>query len=168
MMTTPTDLPQEATPQPQGGSLLGDRIIAALVVALGAFLLVQAFRFPAPGQPEDPGTAALPQLIGAALVLLGVMLLFNTEKNSFLPEAGSRLRTFLIVVASVAYTFALTPFGFMLSTVVFMVVGLLIMGIRSIVRLVLVPLILAVAVYYLFTDALGVYLPSGIIEGVLP
>ncbi|WP_291480357.1 tripartite tricarboxylate transporter TctB family protein [Corynebacterium sp.] len=177
-MSTPTGTPSgvpagTAPPAPvdppvKDGSLLGDRIIAGLIVALGAFLLVQAFGFPEPGQPEDPGTAALPRLIGAALVVLGIMLVFNSEKNTFLPDAGSRVRTILIVVAGVAYTFALTPLGFTLSTLIFMVIGLLIMGVRSIVRLVLVPVVVSVAVYYLFTDALGVYLPTGVIEGIMP
>ncbi len=165
---TPTNTPVDSATPTRDGSLLGDRIIAVIVIALGAVVLFLAFGFPAPGQPEDPGTAALPRLIGGALVVLGVMLFFNCEKNIFLPEPGSRLRTGLIVVASVAYTFALTPLGFMLSSLIFMVFGLLIMGIRSILRLVLVPVIISVAVYYLFTDALGVYLPSGIIEGILP
>jgi putative tricarboxylic transport membrane protein len=168
MMSTPTDLPQETTPQPQGGSLLGDRIIAVTVTALGAVLLFLAFGFPEPGQPEDPGTAALPRLIGGALVILGLMLLFNAERNSFLPEEGTRLRTLLIIVLGGAYTFALTPLGFMLSTLVFLVLGLLIMGIRSILTLILVPVLVTVVVYYLFTAALGVYLPSGIIEGIMP
>ncbi|MGJ0185007.1 tripartite tricarboxylate transporter TctB family protein [Corynebacterium glyciniphilum] len=171
-MSTPTDTPtsapvDSATPT-QDGSLLGDRIIAVTVIVLGAVVLFLAFGFPAPGQPEDPGTAALPRLIGGALVILGIMLLFNCEKNIFLPEPGSRMRTGLIIVAGIAYAFALTPLGFMLSSLIFMVIALLIMGIRSILRLVLVPIIVSVAVYYLFTDALGVYLPSGIIEGILP
>lgn len=165
---TPTGTPTGTEAPAQDGSLLGDRIIAVIIVILGAVLLFLAFGFPDPGQPEDPGTAALPRLIGGALVILGIMLLFNSEKNIFLPEQGSRIRTGLIVVAGIAYAFALTPLGFMLSSLIFMVAALLIMGIRSILRLVLVPIIVSVAVYYLFTDALGVYLPSGIIEGILP
>lgn len=165
---TPTDSPTGTGAPTQDGSLLGDRIIAAIVIVLGAVILFLAFGFPAPGQPEDPGTAALPRLIGGALVVLGIMLLFNSEKNIFLPEPGTRTRTGLIIVAGIAYVFALTPLGFMLSSLIFMVLALLIMGIRSILRLVLVPIIVSVAVYYLFTDALGVYLPSGIIEGILP
>lgn len=163
-MSTTTD----TSPQPQGGSLLGDRIIAVTVTALGAVLLFLAFGFPEPGQPEDPGTAALPRLIGGALVILGIMLLFNSERNTFLPEEGTRLRTVLIVVVGVVYALLMTPLGFMLSTLAFMVLGLLIMGVRSIVRLILVPVLVSVVVYYLFTAALGVYLPSGVIEGILP
>lgn len=149
-------------------SFLSDRIIAVATLALAVTLLIFAFGFPEPGQPEDPGTAALPQLIGFALLVLGVMLLFNAERNVIAPELGSRLRTVLMVGAGIGYALALDPLGFVLSTVVFMVVGMLIMGIRSVVRLVAVPLIVAVSVYYLFTAALGVYLPSGLIEGVLP
>ena len=163
-MSTTTD----TTTPSREGSLLGDRVIAVVIVVLGAVLLTLAFGFPEPGQPEDPGTAALPRLIGGALVILGLMLLFNAERNSFLPEEGTRMRTLLIIVLGGAYTFTLTPLGFMLSTLVFLVLGLLIMGIRSILRLVLVPVLVTVVVYYLFTAALGVYLPSGIIEGSMP
>lgn len=45
-------------------STLGDRWIATITLALGVAMLVLALRFPEPGQPEDPGTAALPQIIG--------------------------------------------------------------------------------------------------------
>lgn len=150
------------------GTKLGDRIIAAVSVVLALILLYLAFGFPDPGQPEDPGTAALPQLIGFGLLALGIMLFFNAEKNIFLPENGARTRTALIVVAGIAYALALTPLGFLLSTLIFMVAGLLIMGVRSALRLVLVPLAVSIGVYYLFTGALGVYLPSGIIEGIMP
>lgn len=150
------------------GSLLGDRVVAVFTTGLGIVMLILAFGFPEPGQPEDPGTAALPQLIGFALTALGIMLLFNSEVNTFLPEVGARARTGLIIIASMSYTLVLTPMGFMLSTLLFMVAGLLIMGIRSPIRLILVPIGVSVVVYYLFTAALGVYLPSGIIEGFMP
>lgn len=150
------------------GSKIGDRVIAAVAVVLALILLYLAFGFPEPGQPEDPGTAALPQLIGFGLLILGIMLFFNAEKNIFLPEKDARVRTALIVVAGISYALALTPLGFLLSTLIFMVAGLLIMGIRSALRLILVPLAVSIGVYYLFTGALGVYLPSGIIEGIMP
>lgn len=149
-------------------STLGDRIIAVATLALGVAMLILAFQFPEPGQPEDPGTAALPQLIGAALLLLGVLLFFNTEPTLLTPAPGSRLRTGLMVVAAVGYTLALAPLGFITSTLVFMVLGLLIMGVRRVSRLIGVPILVTLAIYYLFTTLLGVYLPSGAIEGVLP
>lgn len=149
-------------------STLGDRGIAIATFALGLTLLLLAFRFPEPGQPEDPGTAALPQIIGVGLLLLGVLLFFNTERTLLAPAPGSRLRTGLMVVASIGYTLLLTPLGFVIATLLFMVLGLLIMGVRSPIRLTLVPVLVTLAVYYLFTAALGVYLPSGAIEGVLP
>lgn len=160
--------PAEQNHRAPVGTVLGDRIIAVFTTGLGITLLTLAFSFPEPGQPEDPGTAALPQLIGFALTALGILLLFNSEPNVFAPDKGVRARTALIVIASVSYTLLLTPLGFMLSTLIFMVAGLLVMGIRSPLKLVLVPIAVAIIVYYLFTAALGVYLPSGAIEGILP
>lgn len=161
-------LNSELTQTNVGGTKLGDRVIAACILALAVFLLFMAFGFPDPGQPEDPGTAALPQIIGFALLALSLMLVFNSEEAVFSPEKGSRLRTLLIAIVSLVYTFALTPLGFMLSTVIFMVAGLLIMGVRSPLRLVFVPVGVTLGVYYLFTEALGVYLPTGIIEVIMP
>ncbi len=149
-------------------STLGDRVFAIVVMVTGLALFVYSLGFPQPGQPEDPGTAALPLLIACFLMLLGVMLFFNAEFSVFMPEPGTRLRTVLMVVAGVVYTFLLTSLGFLLATLGFMVAGLLIMGIRSPARLVLVPIAVSLAGYYLFTAALGVYLPSGAIEGMLP
>ena len=72
---TPTNTPVDSATPTRDGSLLGDRIIAAIVIVLGAVILFLAFGFPSPGQPEDPGTAALPRLIGGALVILGLSLI---------------------------------------------------------------------------------------------
>jgi putative tricarboxylic transport membrane protein len=166
--TQPESPGHEESEDTRVASILGDRVVAIAVMVVGIALFIYALGFPQPGQPEDPGTAALPLLISGFLVVLGVMLLFNAELGLFLPEPGTRLRTALMVVAGVVYTFLLTALGFVLATLGFMVAGLLIMGIRSPLRLVLVPIAVTLAVYYLFTAALGVYLPSGAIEGMLP
>lgn len=165
----PGDLPQnEESSQADIGSIIGDRVISVWTLLVGLGLLVISFTFPDPGQPEDPGTAALPQLIGAGLLILGIMLFFRPEDTIIAPARGARVRTTLMVVAGLAFTLAIEPFGFVLATLIFMVGGLLIMGVRSPLRIVLVPIGVTLAIYYLFTSGLGVYLPGGFIEGILP
>lgn len=68
MATTPaTHIPSEELLEHDHNE--DDRSLAPL--ALG---LILAFQFPEPGQLEHPGTTALPQLIGAASLLLGVLV----------------------------------------------------------------------------------------------
>lgn len=156
------------TTAPQTPTTRGDRVIAVVMILISVGLLTLALGFPEPGQPEDPGTTALPRLIGACLLVLSVLLLLRPESTVILPAAGARLRTVLMGAAGIVYLLLLEPVGFITSTVLFMVAGMLIMGVRSLLRLIVVPLILGFSVYYLFTAALGVYLPPGLIEGSLP
>lgn len=170
--TTPTSQDSGAEPaDPATGriaSRLSDRIIAIATLALAVTLLVLSWAFPDPGQPEDPGTAALPRLIGVSLLILGIVLFLHAERRIIAPEPGSRLRTAVMVAVGIGYALAIEPFGFVLATLAFMVLALLIMGLRSPLRVAGVPIVVTLGVHYLFTAALGVYLPAGLIEGVLP
>ncbi|MGH8878116.1 MAG: tripartite tricarboxylate transporter TctB family protein [Stackebrandtia sp.] len=67
----------------------------------------------------------------------------------------------LVVAALVVYVFALEPIGFIFATSLFFIAIAAIFGSRSWIRDSIVGILLSVGIYYLFTQALYLVLPSG-------
>lgn len=145
-----------------------DRLIAVLLFLTAVGLFVVSASFPDPGQDADPGTAALPRIIAVGLAVLAVLLFIRAEPTLIAPPPEARVRSGVMVLATIAYALLLNPLGFVIATVAFMIVALYLMGVRNPVPIVAMPVVLALLVYFLFTAALSVYLPQGILEGVIP
>ncbi|MDR7304412.1 tripartite tricarboxylate transporter TctB family protein [Haloactinomyces albus] len=145
----------------------GDMVIAGLLLVLAVTMYVITLGFPAPGQSADPGTAAFPRLIAILLAVLSVILLVRPARVSLLPPKHELARVAGVLVLAVAYAWLFKPLGFILATVLFMVGALLLAGVRRPLRLTLGAVGVAAAMYFLFSVLLEVYLPEGIIEGVL-
>lgn len=159
--TADTHLPQE-TP-----STTADRVIGIVVLILAVLLVVATLSFPS-ALGEDPGTAALPRLVAGALLILGVLLLVKPTPASVLPAKDSRGRLAIIVTATLVAGLVVEPLGFPVTMTAFLIVGMLVMGVRNPIGLVVFPLALSFGLYFLFTGPLSVYLPAGILTGVLP
>lgn len=157
---------EEETPAPDSKTM--DRVIAVFVLLLTVGLLVASFNFPPTAQLFDPGTAALPRLVVGALLVLGLVLLLKPEAAHFLEPGGSRPKLLASVVLTGIATFLVDPVGFPLTLALFMLAGLLVMGVRNPIGLIVVPIAVSLGLFYLFTVALSVYLPAGVLDGVLP
>lgn len=152
--------------QPEGG-LRADRSIAVVVLVTALALLALSLRFPAPLQSEDPGTAALPRLIGAALIVLGTVLFLRPEAVTVAPPVGTRRRMTAVVIATVLLVFLVVPLGFPITMALFLAFALWLMGVRNLMGLVLYPIVASALLYYLFAELLDVYLPAGLLEGLI-
>lgn len=131
-------------------------------------MFVATLDFPAPGQPNDPGTGAFPRIISIALVLLSVLLFLRPDPVSLVPTRDRALTVVGIIVATAVFGYLLDPLGFLASSLLFMIVALLLMGVRRPLPLVLVTLGITFGLYYLFAEALSVFLPSGYLEDLVP
>lgn len=145
----------------------GDIVSAGLLLALAVAMLALTFNFPPPGQPNDPGTAAFPRIVGGALTIFAVLQLLRAEKGEPLPRGWAALRVFGILVLLAIYATVLEMLGFILATVLFLFCAILLAGARRPLYLILVPPTLSVALFYLFFRLLEVSLPRGLVEGVL-
>lgn len=116
---------------------------------------------------SDPGAAGYPNLIGGTMVVLAVLLAFQRDKKEAAPTRREFVNVLAAVAATVGYIWAMQPLGYVLSTVLFLVVTMLIMGIRSVVALIAMPVALALVNFYLFYVAFGIPLPYAFIEGIL-
>lgn len=160
-----------------GRVLLGPRLVGGALIALGVVLLTQSFEI---GQtrgfgPVGPSIFAIAMSVG--LLALGAAFLV---RQTLRPESGyaehvaseeqvTDWRTTGLAAASlVAYAILLGPLGYILATGLFLPVGARILGSDRPLRDLVIGLALAAVVWFGFTQFLGVRLPAGLLDAVLP
>lgn len=162
-------------PHPSRGKL-GARIAAAVIVLGAAVVLVDAIRIAAAGGfgPQQPGF--FPIIVGIGLMVFGIAFLVRTTaapdpallEQAAEEHARTHWRTLWAVIAVlVVYAVVLQPLGYILATSIFFVVVARLAGSHHLLRDVVVAVLFSAAVYFGFTELLGVRLPAGLMEQVL-
>jgi len=158
------------------GSFAGPRVAALVLIALGLVAMFDATRLRPVQGYAAVGPAVMPFVVGAGLIVIGLVLLVRTTIRSDLElarhvakeAAQSEWRTpGLTLGALLVYALFLDPLGYVLSTALFLPVEARILGSGSSRRDVLVAVVLALVVYLAFTRFLGVRLPAGPLAGIL-
>lgn len=155
-----------------------DMAVAAGGAAIGVLLIVSS-RDIRQGSVSDPiGSDGLAIVLGAWLVvggllLIGRRLLAWRRSGNQVPSDGagdefglpaSPLRSFVMWAAGFGWVFLLPRVGFMVSSLLLSVFGLLAMGVRSWVKLGVVPVVFTIAVWVLFNRVFGVQYPAGPVD----
>ena len=143
--------------------------IMLLIFAIALFVLTYHFSgYELEEIPQDVGAHFLPRLLLAALALQAVFLIFfsvrdhlKTQADATKPKALLQVRPFIMFGAFLVYVYLATLFGYVISTIAFMVLGFYLLGLRSLWPLILIPPAITLASYYLFGTLLNVFLPSG-------
>lgn len=154
----------------------GQLALAAGVVAAGAFVLWGSFHLPTGGGYAQVGPGMVPRIVGAGLLVLGVLLVREALAGGFLglDEAEERRlgmdwAAFAWIGAGlVGHGLLVERLGFVLaSTLLFMVVARA-FGSRRWALNALSGVLLSAAVFAVFNYALGLNLPAGVLKGLLP
>lgn len=157
--------------------LLEARLAALAVIGLGIVALVGASQVRPGAGYVAVGPAVMPAIVGLGLVALGSLLLVRATVRPDLDlarrvaaeAAASDWRTpALTLGALVAYAAALGPVGYILATTAFLPIAAAILGSRRPVRDLIVAVVLSVVVFIGFTEFLGVRLPAGLLDPILP
>ncbi|WGX95392.1 tripartite tricarboxylate transporter TctB family protein [Nocardioides sp. L-11A] len=151
--------------------------LAAFLVLAGGYVLIDAAGLEDgfADQPVQPYT--LPYVVGAALVLLGVLLALATARGDR-PEAedgedvdltqGTDVRTVgLLVLVLVANIALIDVLGWAITGALLFAGSAVVLGSRSWVRDLAVGAALSVGSWYGFYVGLGIPIPAGILDGVL-
>jgi putative tricarboxylic transport membrane protein len=157
---------ESALTQPLRDLLMG---ILLLIFAIAFFVLTYHFSgYELEEIPQDVGAAFLPRVLLAALALQALFLIFfsvrdhlKTEADAARPKALFQVRPLVMFGAFLVYVYLATLFGYVISTIAFMVLGFYLLGVRSPWSLILIPPAITMASYYLFGTLLDVFLPSG-------
>ncbi|WP_049822817.1 tripartite tricarboxylate transporter TctB family protein [Arthrobacter sp. H41] len=155
---------------------MGIRIAAVVIVLAAAVVLYDAIRISLNGGfgPQQPGF--FPLIVGVGLVCFGVAFLVRATlkpDQALLDQAAihhgdTHWRTLWAVIGSLLlYSVVLEPLGYILATSIFFMGTAWIAGSRKLVRDLIVAVVFSAAVYFGFTEILGVRLPSGLLEMVL-
>jgi putative tricarboxylic transport membrane protein len=156
---------------------IGLRIFALLVCALGGLALYESTRIRAAAGFSPFGPTVMVIAVGVLLLSLGLLFLGRLtvrHDQELLARVGDEERathwptTALLAALLVVYAFALGPVGYVVATALMVPSGAWILGSRRLIRDTTIGLVLAIVVYATFTGFLGVRLPAGLLEPVLP
>lgn len=158
-----TDVDHSST-SPLGPLVLGLGMLGLGLLMLDQTLAIRGEGFDAEGPRFLPLVVVLLWIV-LVLAYLGQQVRAVLRHSRTVPaerftHMGSAA---LLVVLLVAYAYALDPLGYLASTVVFFVGAAFGLGSRQPTRDLAVGIGLTVLVYLLFTRALGVHLPGGVL-----
>lgn len=159
-----------------GRGKLAIRIAAIAILALGGVVLFDAIEIAERSGAGPQQSGFFPLLVGAGLLVFGVAFLVRatvwpdralTEEVAD-AEAEMHWRTLILVgSALLVYVFVLDFLGYIVATTLFFVATAWLVGSRKVVRDLIIGVVMSVAIYFGFTEFLGVRLPAGVLEPLL-
>jgi len=182
-VTTPTPV-EAAVPSTAGGEASSSRPagrselgLAALLLTLGLFVLVETSRIDIPANANSIGPRFFPTLVGGLLCLIGSWLSVDVLRGGRgdmeaaedidLSRTSDWRTLGLLSAVFLAHAALLQVLGFAVAgTLLFFGVGA-VLGSRRWARDLAIATVLATGVYVVFGRLLGVGLPAGLLEGVL-
>lgn len=143
---------------------LNDRIFGVLMLVLAVAYGWGATQFPEPfGGAESVGPETFPKVLAVVLALSSLYLIVKPDPDNAWPVGRTALELVIAVVVLIAYTLLLEPLGFIIATL--LAVGTLCwrMGAPP-VRAYVTGGVAGVVVFLLFTFALDLALPLGLLS----
>lgn len=147
--------------------------MTGLLLVIGLYLILDAGRITVPGSANTVGPRFFPYLVGAATVVVAVLLGIGILRGDEGPEDGGEdidpnARTSwravgIIAVAFLAHALLINVVGWPLAVTAMFGVVAWSLGARGIVRPLLAGAITSVVIWLVFVKALGVLLPGGIL-----
>jgi putative tricarboxylic transport membrane protein len=158
-------------------SFTGPRLVGAGLLAVGLIVLIQTLEIAGARGYSPVGPTFVPTIVAIGLIALAAIFLLRTtvrpdvdlgrraageERQTHWPTVG------LIGGVLIVYAFALGPLGYPLATTAFLPAAARVLGSRSTLRDLVIGLALGFVVWFSFTQLLGVRLPAGPLDPVLP
>lgn len=168
------------------GGLVGPRVAAAVVLGLGALLIVSALGIARGGGYTVIGPATGPLVVAIGILVLGGIFVLRTTivpdtelaRSAAEEESACHWPTVGVVGAAlVLYALALDGvrlgdrdvpgLGYVVATALFLPIVARLLGSRAWLRDAVAGLAISLVVYFGFTELLGVRLPAGLLGLVL-
>lgn len=155
----------------------GELVFAGLTLALGIFVLASTATINVPVAASIVGPRFFPYAVGILLTAAAVFVIIDILRgNSVSPEEGelvdpalpmNKRRVALLLVSVLAFIVLMDTAGYVIaSSAAFFGVATT-LGARHKWRAAIASVLLSLAVYLLFTGPLGIYLPPGLLDGIL-
>jgi len=142
----------------------GMRLAALAVLALGIAASILARRLPAQ-TGFGLGPAFLPFWTGIVLCACGIWLLLRPSENAEVswPNAHALKRAAVGFLAVLFYAVALEPLGYLLSSAIFLIVGMMLLEPARLLRAPFLGIASALILLFIFRIWLRVPLPGGLL-----
>jgi putative tricarboxylic transport membrane protein len=162
---------------PPDRRLPGELAFVLVLLLFGITALWQAFRVSGFASWSSPG--AVPMLAALVMVVSAIRVVLGTVRRApaEIPPGGTLAGAFAHTVIPrvivgftlliALYMFALEPLGFIVSSFVFLVAGMWILGSRRLVYNTVVSAVSLAVIYVIFQTAFSVVLPDGVLRGIL-
>ena len=147
-----------------------DIISAIIGLLLSTYVWIASASF-----PQDVvmkiGPDFFPRIIAVAMAIASLFLLVQALTNKTPEEAvqtlnlkdAGILRALAFLILAVVYVSVMDFLGFIISTIICLLVAMYILKLRNLKNMVLVSLGTAMGVYFAFASILGIQLPSGLL-----
>ena len=154
----------------------GDIVVGVFFMALSAIMMVMAQMLPK-SKVMEIGPDFMPMVIGAITFVLALILTVLNVKNMKMRAAELEKitidecdykRVLLSALLVLVYVFILQPVGFIVSTLVYLPLQMLVLspddqrGKKQIIQLLIIDLIFTMVVFFLFRYGFKIVLPAGI------
>ncbi|OLT09974.1 hypothetical protein BJF78_29575 [Pseudonocardia sp. CNS-139] len=153
-----------------------EAVFPLVLVALGVFVVVEAATIRVPPSANVVGPQVFPYAIGVLLAATGAAVLVGLARGrrgeaeageDVDPDAGTDwARVALLAGSLLALVVLVEPLGWPIAATVLFGGAAATLGARPLWRPFAVGAVLALVTQVLFTQALGVFLPAGPLEGV--
>lgn len=141
----------------------GELVFGLVLVALGVVALTQVWVIRGADGWSVSGPRFVPLVVCSAWVVLAAVYSAQVARRLRRGTGQFDLTAVLLMVTLIGYAYIVIPVGYVLATAVSFVVTARIMGSRTVVRDIVVGVLLAVAVYFGFTELLSIRLPRGVL-----
>ena len=139
-----------------------DQVISIFLLAFAAFFCKESFHL-GMGNLHNPGAGFIPFLSGILLGCLSIgIFIKGTLEKKVNPGFGKEWKKGLWVLGSLAFYYLfLERLGFLISTLIFLILSLLSFRPRNVINILLVSFITVIISYLVFGLWLKVQLPKG-------
>ena len=154
----------------------GDIVVGVFFMVLGALLVILAQALPK-SKVMEIGPDFMPTVIGSVTFILAAILTFLSIKNfkmhgkelehAEIPDCDYK-RVISSIILVLIYVFALQPVGFIISTLVFLLLQMLVLSPdderdkKHIIILAVIDIVFTMVVFFLFRYGFKIVLPAGI------
>lgn len=154
----------------------GDIVVGVFFMILSSILIAMARMLPK-SKVMEIGPDFMPMVIGGVTFILAAILTFLSIKNfklhvaqidaDSIPKCDYK-RVLSSIILVLAYVFLLQPVGFILSTMVYLLLQMLVLSPddarskKDIIKLAIIDVIFTLVVFFLFRYGFKIVLPAGI------
>ncbi|RJF97497.1 tripartite tricarboxylate transporter TctB family protein [Noviherbaspirillum saxi] len=153
--------------------VFGELLVALGLAGLGLFTIIGSQDISTGGGYSQIGPRAFPYMIGAGLLALGGILCWQAVSGGWrnVPQDEAHnepdwLAFGILSGAILLHMAAIAWAGFVLASTFLFILIARGFGSRKLVRDIVVGLVLSTAAYFIFTRALGLNLPAGLLGGL--